>query len=98
MTASLKLGSNVLTGTICTEIGDLTNLAELLLEGNQLTGSLPDTLTNLGDLVEFRVVDNQLEGKVPEELCTTVEGLSVDHVGCDLVCTCCVDESVCGTS
>lgn len=48
--------------------------------------------------VEFRVGDNLLEGAVPERLCNIVEGLSVDHVGCDLLCDCCVDESFCGAS
>lgn len=51
------------------------------------------------DVVEFHVAENQLEGKVPEELCTIVGGLSVDNVGCDLICDCCIDEEgICGTS
>lgn len=44
------MASNKLTGTIVTEIGNLSNLVELWLEDNQLTGSLPDTLGNLGEL------------------------------------------------
>jgi len=40
----------MLTGTICPEIGNLSNLGELLLEENELTGTLPETLTNLADL------------------------------------------------
>jgi Leucine-rich repeat (LRR) protein len=96
---SLKLSSNQLTGSISPDIGKLSNLIMILIEGNALTGTLPDTLANLRDLVEFHVAENQLEGRVPEELCTIVGGLSVDNVGCDLICDCCIDEEgICGTS
>ena len=43
-------------------------------------------------------MNNQLEGTVPAELCSIVEDLSVNHMGCDLLCDCCVDEDICGTS
>jgi len=95
----LLLENNELTGSLPDTLTDLGDLGTcfLILVMSQRSRVLSYT-TFLFSAVEFQVVNNPLEGAVPEELCAIVEGLSVDHVGCNLVCTCCVDETVCGTS
>jgi Leucine-rich repeat (LRR) protein len=47
----LGLSRNLLTGTIPTELGKLTNLRMLSLSGNQLTGTIPSELGKLNNLV-----------------------------------------------
>ena len=46
-TTVLNLGGNELTGSIPSEIGNLTNLTRLILSGNQLTGEIPESICDL---------------------------------------------------
>ena len=46
-TTSLNLSNSGLSGTIPTDIGDLTNLTILNLNNNQLTGEIPVSYTHL---------------------------------------------------
>ena len=48
-TTELDLGGNELTGSIPSEIGNLTNLTKLMLSDNQLSGIIPDEICNQGD-------------------------------------------------
>ncbi len=64
----LLLNSNQLTGSIPTELGNLSNLEELELNSNQLTGSIPTELGNLSNLEELELNSNQLTGSIPTEL------------------------------
>lgn len=50
---SLVLNGNTLSGTIPSEIGDLTNLLDLNLSSNTLSGPLPATMTSLTALTTF---------------------------------------------
>ena len=61
-TDSLNLSYNELTGSIPSEIGNLTNLTILYLSNNQLTGSIPSEICNLniGEMNYFSIYDNQL--------------------------------------
>jgi hypothetical protein len=59
---------NEITGSIPPEIGNLTNLSELLLYNNQLTGSIPPEIGNLTNLEYLYLGYNQLTGTIPSEI------------------------------
>jgi len=60
----LDLLDNELTGSIPSEIGNLTNLTWLYLYNNQLTGEIPESICdsniNWSSIVVFRIENNQL--------------------------------------
>ena len=64
----LNLHRNKLTGTIPSELGNLTNLRGLTLSQNQLAGSIPAELGSLTQLVELLLWNNELTGSIPSEL------------------------------
>ena len=64
----LDLSLNQLTGSIPAELGNLTQLVELLLWNNELTGSIPSELGNLTNLRFLYLYQNQLTGSIPSEL------------------------------
>jgi len=65
---ALYLGSNQLSGSIPTVIGNLSNLQRLYLGGNQLSGSIPTVFGNLSNLQTLHLFGNQLSGNIPTEL------------------------------
>ncbi len=64
----LRLEENQLTGSIPTELGNLSNLEDLRLNYNQLTGSIPTELGNLSNLEDLWLNKNQLTGSIPQEV------------------------------
>ena len=62
---NLYLYQNGFTGNIPQEIGELTELRELLLGANELTGNIPWQLGNLSNLQILNLHDNQLFGSIP---------------------------------
>ena len=64
----LDLSNNELTGEIPSELGNLSNLQDLLLDENQLTGEIPSELGNLSNLQHLILRKNLLSGKIPLEL------------------------------
>jgi len=64
----LALSRNQLTGTIPTELGNLSNLESLELAWNNLTGEIPTELGNLTNLWALYLSNNQLTGEIPTEL------------------------------
>ena len=64
----LNLAENKLTGTIPTQLGNLTNLTELVLWDNRLSGGIPAQLGSLTELTELNLGLNQLTGPVPSWL------------------------------
>ena len=65
---NLNLGSNELTGSIPTELDQLTQLQMLNLHRNQLTGPIPTELGQLTQLQVLNLYTNQLTGPIPTEL------------------------------
>ena len=56
---------NRLTGSIPTQLGNLSFLERLDLRHNRLTGAIPARLGNLSNLQSLLVDDNQLMGIIP---------------------------------
>ncbi|GEM_PF-1772908 len=65
---SLSLDSNQLTGSIPSQLGNLTNLQHLVLNDNQLSGNIPSQLGNLTKLATLILRRNQLTGIIPSQL------------------------------
>eukprot|EP00540_Astrosyne_radiata_P023069 CAMPEP_0116826878 /NCGR_PEP_ID=MMETSP0418-20121206/2779_1 /TAXON_ID=1158023 /ORGANISM="Astrosyne radiata, Strain 13vi08-1A" /LENGTH=316 /DNA_ID=CAMNT_0004455573 /DNA_START=1090 /DNA_END=2041 /DNA_ORIENTATION=+ len=82
----LRLDNNRLSGTLPSEIGLLELLDELTLAQNSLSGTIPIQFSLLNNLEEFTVAGNFLQGSVPPGICSIVEDLSTQDVGCDLAC------------
>ena len=61
----LELTNNRLTGSIPSELGDLSNLQRLFLNNNQLSGSIPSELGNLSNLRRLSLANNSLTGQLP---------------------------------
>ena len=59
---AINLSNNNLSGSIPSEIGDLTNLTSLNLSENNLVGSIPPSFANLTNLTQFDISDNALTG------------------------------------
>ena len=62
------LQNNQLSGSIPTELGDLSSLWYLRLENNQLSGSIPTELGNLSSLYWLLLSGNALSGPIPQAL------------------------------
>ncbi len=67
--------NNSLTGTIPSELGNLTNLTSLHLGSNSLTGSIPKEFGKLTKLTSIYLFSNSLIGNIPAEL-ANLAGLS----------------------
>ena len=65
---SLQLVHKQLTGTIPSEIGQLTQLQQLDLTNNQLEGELPEEIGQLAQLTVLELTDNQLNGEIPQAI------------------------------
>jgi len=64
----LDLPYSGLTGSIPSEIGNLTNLHDLNLSENQLTGEIPPEIGNLMNLNYLDLNGNLLTGEIPPEI------------------------------
>ncbi|MFK5878807.1 MAG: T9SS type A sorting domain-containing protein [Flavobacteriaceae bacterium] len=64
----INLGSNNLTGSLPTEIGNFTELTHLWVWSNQLTGNIPPEIGNLSNLIEMDLSPNTFSGSIPTEI------------------------------
>jgi hypothetical protein len=64
----LSQGSNLLSGEIPSELGQLSSLVRLHLSNNRLSGTIPATLGNLLDIKTIWMGGNQLSGEIPSAL------------------------------
>jgi hypothetical protein len=65
---TLFLSENDVTGTIPTELGELSVLKKFQASNNELQGTIPSELGRLIDLSIVGLGNNQLEGSLPSEL------------------------------
>lgn len=93
----LVLNDNVLSSSIPSDLGKLSYLRALHLSNNAFAGSIPSTFGFLSNLESITLAGNALSGLVPDGLChIDTLTMTAEAVGCDVDCTCCSDESVCG--
>jgi len=64
----LSLHNEQLSGSIPSEIGNLSYLKYLYLYSNQFTGSIPPEIGNLTNLETLDLKNNQLSGSIPPEI------------------------------
>ncbi|MBO1348618.1 MAG: putative Ig domain-containing protein [Hormoscilla sp. GUM202] len=64
----INLSGNNLSGTLPSELGDLSSLQYLWLYNNDLSGTLPSELGDLTNLHLLDLNDNSLSGPIPSEL------------------------------
>lgn len=90
----ISLNSNQLSAAIPSELGKIDDLIFLKLANNNLSGMIPSELGNLESLEEFTLIGNpQLGGTIPRELCDIAVNITRQAVGCQVGCTCCMDET-----
>lgn len=64
----LNVGENKLSGTLPSEIGNLSELRGLHLHVNNFRGQLPSEIGNLSFLSHSRIVGNEFSGTLPTEI------------------------------
>lgn len=65
---TLDLGSNHITGTIPSGVGDLVGLSLLFLDNNMLTGPVPSSIGKLHSLYGMELSNNRFYGKMPTSI------------------------------
>ncbi|KAK8312557.1 hypothetical protein V6Z12_D01G050600 [Gossypium hirsutum] len=58
-----------ISGSIPSEIGNLSSLISIVLFDSKLTGTIPTTVGGLKELQSLSLENNKLEGSIPFELC-----------------------------
>lgn len=74
----LSLTNNMLTGSIPSELENMTKLWKLDLSTNQLTGTIPIELTSMTNLWQLDLSWNQLTGTIPIELKSLIKLWKLD--------------------
>ncbi|PIA43744.1 hypothetical protein AQUCO_01800059v1, partial [Aquilegia coerulea] len=74
LTTGLHLYQNSLTGSLPSEVGNLTKLLSLSIFDNKLSGHIPESLGKCLNLNELLMGNNFFEGEIPKSL-ITLQGL-----------------------
>ncbi|KAM3234763.1 hypothetical protein P3L10_014799 [Capsicum annuum] len=61
----IDLSSNILTGEIPIELGNLSKIHALNLSHNHFVGRIPDTFSNLHEIESLDLSYNSLSGRIP---------------------------------
>uniref|UniRef100_A0A0D9W9H7 non-specific serine/threonine protein kinase n=1 Tax=Leersia perrieri TaxID=77586 RepID=A0A0D9W9H7_9ORYZ len=79
----LNLGQNILSGTLPSFIGELTNMQNMTFRINSLSGPIPKELGNLTNLVSLGLGSNRFNGSLPSELgnLNKLQELYIDSAG-----------------
>jgi RHS repeat-associated protein len=64
----LYLQYNTLSGSLSSEIGELSGLIRLYLYNNQFSGSIPEELGSLSMLLYLYLQDNKFSGSIPKSI------------------------------
>ena len=75
----LTLYDHEISGTIPSEVGNMTNLEILDIQNNAIRGSIPSEIGKLTNLRRLLLDDNDLSGAIPEELLSRL--ISVEELG-----------------
>ena len=98
----IRLYTNLLTGTLSTSIGLLSNMTIFAVYDNLMTGSLPSELGQLSSLAAMSLNGNSFTGSLNDTVCLLEEWsiLEVDceEVDCPCCTTCCYGEKECDRS
>jgi hypothetical protein len=95
----VRLYVNMLTGTLSTSIGLLSNMTIFAVYDNLMTGSLPTELGQLGSLTAMSLNGNSFTGSLNDTVCL-LSGWSIleadcAEVDCPCCTTCCYGEKQC---
>lgn len=75
----MDLSSNMLTGSIPFQIGNLQQIRALNLSHNYFSGSIPNTFSNLAQIESLDLSYNNLSGEIPSQL-TNLNYLGIFNV------------------
>jgi len=64
----LWIHGNAITGTLPSELGNISGLVRIDAIDNQLRGTIPSELAKLSHLERLNLSNNQLSGPIPSEL------------------------------
>ncbi|GAY51691.1 hypothetical protein CUMW_136160, partial [Citrus unshiu] len=68
----LNISSLNLTGTIPSQLGNLSSLQSLNLSFNRLSGSIPSAIFTMYTLKNVSFHENQLSGQIPANICSSL--------------------------
>ncbi|KAL6503096.1 Protein kinase superfamily [Orobanche hederae] len=64
----VDLGDSNLSGSLVSDLGNLTNLQYLEMYSNNINGTIPKELGDLTSLISLDLYKNSLNGPIPEDL------------------------------
>mmetsp|Transcript_16765 Transcript_16765/g.46958 ORF Transcript_16765/g.46958 Transcript_16765/m.46958 type:complete len:768 (+) Transcript_16765:1-2304(+) len=74
----LSIGECSLSGSLPTQLGQLTRLDSLTLSNNKLSGSIPPELFGMSNLRMLQLTNNSLEGTIPESISDLTRLISLE--------------------